>query len=365
MQDKMKLANDQFLAATTGYFNGQKTFDREKFEQTMALDSWKFISGLTGASNAFKQARAIGSMPNGMGDLMGALAGKYNFSSGTSVGSSGGHFNLDEMMQGYGGNFPQPVAPGSVSPGQPGQPTPAPPPTAVPTAPPTPPVLQPMPGQPTTPITGPIPGRGFDPGTQWNAATKQAALAWEAAHPGYKLDGSQVGYRWVGVSTPGDEEYVTNAQNAGITYSPPGAQAPANAYNYSQAPDGSTQVYPPGVASPAATPDVSSHIPQNPQDAAALMQPYSYGAPYIPKPGMPGVGTTITDTQVGGTGLDPNAHLLPNQINARNYNNAYQYQQELAWAEFEDQGWDKGLAQEAFLKSLPKYGGVSKGAIAF
>jgi hypothetical protein len=63
---------------------------------------------------------------------------------------------------------------------------------------------------------------------------------------------------------------------------------------------------------------------------------------------------------VSGGGL-----VNPNQINARNYDNSYQYQKDLLWANYEDQGWDKNLAQESYLKSLPKFGGVSKGSVAF
>src|SRR5215471_5998881 len=46
-----------------------------------------------------------------------------------------------------------------------------------------------------------IPGRGFDP-SQWNDATRQAVAAWEAAHPGYKLDGSQKGWNKPATTPP-------------------------------------------------------------------------------------------------------------------------------------------------------------------
>jgi len=56
---------------------------------------------------------------------------------------------------------------------------------------------------------------------------------------------------------------------------------------------------------------------------------------------------------------------LPNQISPQAYNNSYAYQKELGWAGYEDAGWDKALAQEAFEKSLPKFGGPKRGSFAF
>ena len=311
MNDKMKLANDQFLAATTGYFNGQKTFDRQKFEAAQALEGWKFISTLSGPQNAFKQARAIGSMPGGMNQMMQAFAGQYMLPGSTSVGTGGaGGENpagqLDDMLLGGGGNAP--------APGQPVQAQPVPP-------------------------TGTIPGRGFNQQTQWNDATRGAAAAWEQANPQYVLDGSQVGYH---LRTASD---TPNMIRGGYSYQPEGVQAPTDAWNYSANRDGSVATYPPGVASPAATADVSSQTPMVPQQAATILNSgYQYGA---------SVPNYAQQTP------------LPNQINAENYENAYQYQKELLWANYEDQGWDKGLAQEAYLKSLPKYGGPDRGAIAF
>jgi hypothetical protein len=131
----------------------------------------------------------------------------------------------------------------------------------------------------------------------------------------------------------------------GYSYQAPGVQAPVNAYNYSTDGTGSVGVYPPGVASPAHTADVSSVAPMSASQAAPLVnQPYQYGG---------------GSTSMGGT------VPLPNQINAQNYGNSYDYQKELLWANYEDQGWDKGLAQEAFAKSLPKYQGITKGSVAF
>lgn len=338
MHDKMKLANDQFLAATTGYMNGQKTFDREKFETDTAIDAWKFISGLTGASNAFKQARAIASTPGGVSQLMDAFAGQYGLSASGAVGSSGGHFNLGDMMQGAGGAYTPmqgntPGQPVTVQPiGSPGGGArPAPAPGAVPAlvAPATPPAY---------PYSG-SPSMGL-PQEQWNDTMYAAVQEWNATHPGYIADGSPQGYHLI-------QDTMPVAQVPGYSYQPPGVQAPVNAYNYSQTPAGGMAVYPPGVTSPAATPDVSTQQPIPMPVATSI---YSYG-------GDP--------AQQGGTALPQSSLPLPSQINARNYDNAYQYQKDLVWANYADQGWDPGLAQESFQKSLPKYGGASKGAVAF
>lgn len=323
MHDKMKLANDEFLSSTTGYFNGQKTFDREKFEAAQAMDGWKFLATLSGPQNAFKQARAIASMPGGQSQMMDAFAGEYMLPSGAAVGS-GGAASLNDMRLGWGGNAPQ-------------QPSPYAPPPAV-NAPVTPPTS--VPG----PTYAAIPGRGFTP-AQWNDATRSAVAAWNAAHPGYEADGSQVGYRAIsGVTATAPPP---STMPAGYTYSPPGAQAAAGAWNYSGTASGGVSVYPPGVVSPAATADVSSNVPVSPGAVAPIVnQPYQYGGVVAPQSG-------------GG------ATVAPNQLNAVNYGNAYEYQKDLLWADYEDKGYDKGLAQESFLKSLPQYSGPTKGSIAF
>ena len=294
MQDKMKLANDQFVSATTGYYNGQKTFDREKFEAAQALEGWKFIATLSGPQNAFKQARAIASIPGGVSGFMQAFAGQYMMPSGGAVGS-GGQASLNDLTLGFGGMYsPQQAQQAYLY--ETSQHWPGPGPSTAPTA---------------------------MPGPQAQAAPQP--------------------------------QPQPQPQAAGYEYSPPGVQAPANAWNYSATPNGSVAAYPPGVVSPPQTADVSSNAPINPATVAPTLnqpQAYQYGGATAAAP--------VTAPQTSG-----NAMLLPNQINAENYGNAYQYQQELLWAQYEDQGWDKGLAQEAFLKSLPKYGGPTKGTISF
>lgn len=401
MHDKMNLANTQFLAATTGYLNGQKTFDREKFEAAQALEGWKFISTLTGPQNAFKQARAIASAPGGMTQLMDAFAGQYMLPGSAAVGSGGAggadpNGQLNDLRMGWGGDSGHQAPPtpyGSTVPESTPQynPTPyGPQPAFVPaptyvTPAPVPPATTPT--QPTTPTeptyTGP-PWASFNPIPRPSdpdyATTKPQ---WDAAHPGYTLDTSNVGFHSIngapmpipegphitpadiaaakatwggangGYTLPAPSPWVlagaagtaatTSAQGAaGYSYQPPGVQAPSNAYNYSATRDGSVAVYPPGVVSPAQTADVSSTTPQNPASVSGVVnQPYQY------------------------QGATTNGMLAPNQINAQNYENAYDYQKQLLWAGYEDAGMDKGLAQESYLRSLPKYGGPTKGAIAF
>lgn len=572
MNQQMKLANDEFVTNSTGYINGQKTFDREKFEQSQALDSfkflttvtgyangtptlererfgeeqrqfnaqqaqdaWKFVAQLTGAPNAFKQARAIASMPAGMSDLMKQWAGQYATPGSTSVGS-GGPFSLGAMMLGAGGNYdyqPSPMAaptasgptgyvggpappspvvapgpaytpPAYVPPPAPGQGTL---PGGAPTGPAAPatPAASPqtgagpdagfwvwlrvhdripdpgsaasvlpglvaaynglpssdhqayiaagtadpgsfqydlpdvtalgIPANPwlgtTTPLTGPpagtvsapntssVPGRGF-PVANWNEATRTAAAAWNAANPGWVLDGSQTGYHWVGrpvpTQTPADGTlyapppgaqnpplgtgpvapktgglsdfgmasadpgplWTTNSGSPSMppyTFQASGVQAPVEQWNYSPTLSGSMQMYPPGVTSPWDTPDVSSPYAMSPAVAhnvytygqtappAYYSQPYGgngpgtfQGAPATPAP----VANAAGEVGTGYSGM-----LLPSQINAKNYGNSYQYQKDLGWAAYEDAGWDRSLAQEAFERSLPKTGGPKVGSYAF
>jgi hypothetical protein len=526
MNESMRLANDEFIANTTGYFNGQRTFDREKFEAGQAQDAWKFLATLTGPSNAFKQARAISSMPGGMSDLMNAWAGKYTLPGSTAVGS-GGPASLGGLMLGAAGNYDFPAPAASTGGGPPGVvPTPvttAPPGPAygAPTAPLTtpPPAGNPLstgagpdagfwvwlrvhdripdpanaaaelpqlvasynslpagdhqayinagnadpgsfsydlpgmdalgiPANPwiggTTPPTGPpagtvtppntasIPGRGF-PTSAWNDATRAAAAAWNAANPGWVLDGSAVGYHWVGrpvtqqttppvnpgiripapVQAPGagteeptalgnyPREGPGTTPGGGIadfwwpqgggktatdwsnmpgtllattnsmpyTYSPAGAQAPVEQWNYAPTLSGSMQVYPPGVQSPYDTPDVSARYALAPSVASNI---YRYGGTTYGGATMAAAPVASTAPAPVSASTDPlqqgtaySGMMLPSQINAKNYAKSYQYQKDLGWAAYEDAGWDKALAQEAFERSLPKTGGPKFGSFAF
>ena len=257
---------------------------------------------------------------------MNAWAGTYGLSSSTNVGSGGqaGLAGLSEGFAAYGAGGPPP-APGAVVGTVGGQPAGQTPQTPIST--PVVPYVPPPGGQG-------IPGRGFT-SDQWNDATRSAVTAWNAAHPGYTADGSQLGYSTNQPQTP-------VASIPGYTYSPAGAQAPAGAWNYTPTADGQAQVYPPGVQSPAFTPDVSTNSPVSPTVASSV---YQYGG---------------QNTGTSGTGV-----LSPNQINAENYNNSTQYMRDLGWASFEDQGIDPGLAKEVFERSLPSYTGVTKGAVSF
>jgi hypothetical protein len=546
MNESMRLANDEFIANTTGYIGGRKTFDREKFEAGQAQDAWKFLATLTGPANAFKQARAISSMPGGMSDLMSAWAGQYSMPGAAPVGS-GGRAGFEGLMMGFGGNYDyRPAAPvtgptgytgdGMYQPVQ-GTPLPAPPyPTytpppapghgdisggagggapapggpAAPGAPAAPTPTQAVslsdpgfmawlykggtgfvPGDPTlagrvdefrslyqsfgaegqaiwnaeaqkpgnlpdfvdlTAWGGPsqpplpqgdIPGRGFPP-ANWNAATRAAVAAWEAANPGYKANGSPKGYYWTGWSptpsqpiygTPGGggggqfptqtglppelpyppysdappgegtiggipdmpvsydpgNYFVTNSyaqkpvipqasygsmgpdtlyamsggpQFAPTSYSfqPSGVQAPIEQWNYAPTLSGSMQVYPPGVQSPYDTPDISARNAMPPSSAYNL---YQYGGGGGMQSGTPAAAAAQPANAPGEIGQGYSGPLLPNQINAKNYANTYQYAKDLGWAAYEDAGWDKALAQETFERSLPKTGGPKFGSFAF
>jgi len=166
-----------------------------------------------------------------------------------------------------------------------------------------------------------------------------------------------------GVST---SSWGEGAQNP-YSYQGAGVQAPVHEWNYALSPTGSVQVYPPGVSSNYSTPDISSPTPMSPGNAANL---YSFGAQQPaanqPQGQAASQAAASTDPYANNPWMQPKQNLpLPNQINARNYNNSYQYQRELGWAGYEDAGWDKGLAQEAFARSLPKTGGPKKGSFAF
>jgi hypothetical protein len=368
MHDKMKLANDQFVSATTGYFNGQKTFDRQKFEAAQALEGWKFLATLSGPQNAFKQARAIASTPGGLNQLMSAFAGEYMLPSGTYVGAGGPGSSdpagqLSDLTHGTIQPKPYvtppyqppaaaaPVMPSGAGAGASGGPPPG------------------VPGAPAPPFSG-VPGAGLDP-SYWTEEIRAAVSAWNVGHPGFYANGSPQGYASASSGAtvsgvpiphlaPGAEgaaptPMVTTTKGynpaiPGYVYSAPGQPAPVNSWNYSGTDSGQVAVYPPGVMSPSPTPDVSTTTPVSPGDVAPYVNPPYQYAGGVTAPSAPSTSSTM---------------LLPNQINARNFNNSFDYQKELVWANYEDQGWDKGLAQESYLRSLPKYAGPTKGAIAF
>jgi hypothetical protein len=98
-----------------------------------------------------------------------------------------------------------------------------------------------------------------------------------------------------------------------------------------------------------------------PISPAAATSMYQYGGTgdVSLAPGSAYTGTNPYAAGVSGTGA-----LLPNQIDPKNYANMYEYQKQLGWAAFEEAGYDPGLAQEAFEKSLPKYGGPTAGSFA-
>lgn len=145
-------------------------------------------------------------------------------------------------------------------------------------------------------------------------------------------------------------------------YAPAGVQAPVHQWNYAQTDAGTTQVYPPGVVSPYSTPDISTPHATSP---AVITSLYRYGG-Y--DGGLAGAGPqpqTQAANAPGEIGSGYSGMLLPSQINAKNYANSYQYQKDLGWAAYEDAGWDKSLAQEAFERSLPKTGGPKVGSFAY
>jgi hypothetical protein len=181
---------------------------------------------------------------------------------------------------------------------------------------------------------------------QQAAAEQQAVNAWNAFAPDNQYASlDPFWYRPTGVPvvTPASTSWMP-----GYSYSAPGVQAPPDAWNYSDSGTGQVSVYPPGVYSPYQTADISTTTPVHSNIFSDVINhPYQYSsAPTAP--------------QSGGDG-----GLRPNQINAENYDTSYDYQKQLMWADFEDRGYDKGLAQEGFLKRVPKYGGVSKGSVAF
>jgi hypothetical protein len=330
MNQQMKLANDQFLANATGYMadgtptfdreqwmatttgysaNGDPTFAREQWQAAQAVTGWQFLSTLSGPQNAFKQANAIANMPAGLSGMMDAWAGNYTVAGSAGVGS-GGQARLGDMLLGAAGNTPA--------------------------------------GQQAASVLNPL--------TAANTASHN-----------YAGDAQTSSWVTPTVTAPSMQPQPSAplaASGPAYTYSASGVQAPPQAWNYTALPSGSIQVHPPGVASPPETPDYSTTTPQDLSTMANMIATstggaYQYGSPEpVPQPNPVLVQTTPT------VGVSNPSTLLPNQINAENYRNMYDYQKQLGWAAFEDAGWDKGLAQDAFRKSLPTYVNPTQGKIA-
>jgi hypothetical protein len=342
-------------AQITGMFNGQKTLAAQELESRNAQNYLQLLSSLQGPGNAFKQMRVLGATPGGLTDMVRAWTGQYE--PGGLTGQAPGQAQVSDLFnQQYGQAFltGQPYVPGQpVVPPQPGAigapgvalPDPG---SATGGAIPTPPPVV-APGVPVAPA-------GFSPGEisryrQLVARQAQQLAAGEGDLSPADL-AEMAAYRARGIDNEGavvqnpnlpsggnapvnpvvaDSAGATSATTGavgeqGYTVSPPGTQAPVGAYNYTDTPSGQTQVYPPGITAPADDAQVSTVTPT----------PMSSGQ---------------------GTGL------LPTQINAEAYKNMNKYGQEFLWGYLENQGWDKMAAQDAFLKSLPKYGGPAAGRV--
>jgi hypothetical protein len=354
MNQQMQLANNQFMASAGGYMpdgtptfdreqwmanttgrlpNGDPTFAREQWQATQAITGWQFLSSLSGPQNAFKQARAIASMPAGLSQMMGAWAGTNMTPGSTAVGSGAGGSPLGDMMLGAAGDNSQS---GNVN--------------------------------PLVAAGGSAAGANTTPASLDYSLVPQRPEYWTDQPPRQGVAGEKYTFSELTNAPLSAQPYVptviTPAAGAPYTYSPPGVQAPVHAWNYTPTNGGNTQVYPPGVASPPETPDYSTTVPQSPGTVADMLAQssggrYNYGNPTPPAP----TGYTPVMAMPTAGVANPGA-LLPNQINAENYRNMYDYQKQLGWAAFEDAGWDKGLAQDAFKKSLPTYVNPLQGKIA-
>jgi hypothetical protein len=342
----------------TGYYGGKETLAREQFKASSAQNYLGLLASLQGPGNAFKQLRVLQNTPGGLRDLAANWSGQYQMGEQGVTGQAPGQAQVSDLMSGWGGQGGYSgygaFAPGAAPVPSTGDPNHAAGKTGMVS--PTAPVARTDQVIPSA-ATG---GAGFAPNGAGGYGvivplrdpvpappppnmTPEQIDAWEAQYPNYAIDPSDPrGYsEW----TPemANAQYAvgqppTMNQMPGYTYSPPGQPAPPNAYNYTMSPGGSTSMYPPGVMAPPAAPTVSTTTPVSPGAAQTMVAP----------------------------GADPNAYsLLPSQINAENYANTNVFAQKLGWAAFDDQGWDVEAAQDAFKKSLPKYGGPASGTFKF
>lgn len=312
-------------AQITGMYNGQETLASKELNSKNTQAYLGLLANLQGPGNAFKQMRVLGNTPGGLTDMVKQWTGQYQIGGLTGSGQNPGQAQVSDLFdQSYGQAFmgaqPQgPVrgAPGvAMVPGQGAEGTPAggfvrg----SLPPAQPVSPVVRDGAAMPAEAGAAVVREDGSSPWVKGGAPTVGTLQV-----PAYTTDPvpgnpTLVATGAAGVQAPAGEQ--------GFTVSPPGTQAPVGAYNYAGTPSGQTQVYPPGVPAPVDEAQVS-----------------------------------MTTPSAMGTGL------LPNQINAENYKNSNKYAQEFMWGYLENQGWDKMAAQDAFQKSLPKYGGPTAGVV--
>lgn len=268
-------------ANVTGTYNGQATLEKQQMDNQNAQAYLTLLSNLQGPGNAFKQLRVLGNTPGGLTDLVNAWTGRYQMGGLTGSGQAPGQAQVSDLYTQYGTD------------GLPIQQS----------------------GANLQGVSLPTRGSGLLPGQT-------------------PADGMWQGQEDVYTTMPAGEGAV--GAEAGYTISPPGTQAPIQAYNYQGTPSGQTQVYPPGVPAPANQAQVSTQVPLSPGQAGAR-------------------GREALAAQSPG--------LMPSQINAENYGNTNKYAQELMWAKFENDGWDPMAAKDAFAKSLPRYGGPKRGVV--
>lgn len=319
-------------AGVTGYFNGQSTLAREQMEGQQANQYLSLMASLQ--SNPFKQARVLANTPNGMRSIADAWAGKFQMAGQTGVGTGPGAPQMADLTTAFDPNTGQPIqaqtpgvyfqqpVQGAVQPG------------AMPT---------PAPYSQVQPV-GSVGGYGYNDERSYYSAL-QMASGMPASLPRYYQNPqgqweqtptygtpSTSGEYWTGGTPTYKYQENPNAptgysqdMGTGYTVSPPGVAAPTYAYNYEATPGGQTQVYPPGVQAPVQGNQVSTTTPRSTSEYQSIN---------------------------------------PGKINAKNYANTNKFFQDLGWQQIEEeQGISRTLAQDAFKRSLPKYGGPKMGRV--
>lgn len=307
-------------AGVTGQFNGQDTLDKQKMDSQNALS---YLNLLASVQNDPFKALRVQQNAGSFNNLAQGFLGKYQMAGAGGVTGNPGQTQVSDYLHPIGldgqpvqGQQPlaQPMVPAGV-------------PATVPATATAQPMTDPTTGQ----VLAALPAYMYQaPGVAQPGAVPVASQTPPVAQTG-------------AVGATGVEQPASVATTA-YTYSPPGAQAPVDAYNYQPTNTGSMQMYPPGVAAPSTQAQYSTTTPQSVDAQNKLMQPGALGTQ----------GTTSSQS----TGV-----LTPDKVNAENYANADAGQQKTLWQYFGDQGWDPDTAKDVFMKSLPRYGGPSRGTV--
>lgn len=361
-------------AGITGYFDGQSTLARQEEEDKTGLGLMNLGAQLQGPANIFKFLRTFAGTPNGLQDMLSAVAGRYQLPGFTGQALKGDAYqpqtvaSMVQQMQGAAAGGQTGYAPGT-------------------SAYPNPTGVMPPGGNPNLVSPGGTPSYAVSPpSSDMSLGGRAPGTVYQ--DPGYATRGSFTGP----ADTTQSVQNIVNGVPAmgtgndgmpttpSLTPYPSGETAPLNEYNYQPTGDGRYYVYPPSVEAPIDAHQYSSIAPLSygDLDKATNITPVDPQNPYQPggletptrfdtlDPNNPGM-WQYQQPQTGQT--DPYGDLLsklvaPSKVNADAYNAMGTFQQDALKSAYGEMGITPDMFADQFKKSLPRYAGPAMGSFA-